>query len=404
MDKSVEFVLSLPDRDFVLKEAFAVEESILKKLRLAEVVEGGISVSLSMDEMELFLDGLAFEANYAKNRTLENKFDAVFSRLAALFDQALAAEIGPLPDMQAMNEVLDVLAGERPLTNPDLLSPEKNPQVEYVSTPVDLLGGLSAVMAQDLCNRGWWADDAPIQLNTALSNEDLKDAVLLYNARLLLNVIVEDDGAPLTAKGNLTRAFVAKMLDRLILDGKELELIRMCNTVINEQDAMSLHLLRLVCEEAKLVRKVKKKLVVTKQGRRLSSPENGGEFYAALFDAFFKKLNLAYFDSLPDDGDAVQGLFPYSLYRLSRLNPARDYVAVDLTDEMLPPPLVHYLGMYDEWTTADDYILYRILRPMVHLGLMDLRGERTVKSYLENTATYRKTALFDKFLSFNIKA
>ncbi|HPQ69144.1 MAG TPA: hypothetical protein PKW95_08435 [bacterium] len=402
MEKSVEFVLSLPERDFVLREAFAVEESILRKLRLAEVVQGGIRVSLSLEEMDLFLGGLAFEANHAKNNTLEKMFDAVFSRLAAQFDQTPEAENGPFPDMQAMMEVMEVLGGERPLTNPDLLSPEKNPQLEYVTTPMDSLGGLSAAQAQDLCNRGWWDDDAQIRLNVALSDEDLKDAVFLHNARMLLNAVEEDGGAPLTAKGNLTRAFVAKLMDRLIWDGKELELIRMCNTVINEQNAMSLHILRLVCQEAKLVKKVNKKLVATKLGRRLSSPENGGEFYAALFDGFFNKLNLAYLDSLPDDGDAVQGLFPYSLYRLSLLNPAWDYVAVDLTDAMLPPPLVDHLGSYDEWTTADDYIQCRVLRPLVHFGLLDLRGERTIKSYLEDTATYRKTALFDKFFLFNV--
>jgi len=58
--------------------------------------------------------------------------------------------------------------------------------------------------------------------------------------------------------------------------------------------------------------------------------------------------------------------------------------------------------LYDEWTIADDCIQCRIRRPLAHFGLLDLGDDRTIKCYLKNSASCRKTALFDKLFLFNI--
>jgi hypothetical protein len=72
----------------------------------------------------------------------------------------------------------------------------------------------------------WESPDSPLRLNADLKSADLADAEFFLNARLFLVALAEEDGAPATAAGNLTRVFVGQMFDHLKLPQPSRDSIR----------------------------------------------------------------------------------------------------------------------------------------------------------------------------------
>ena len=58
----------------------------------------------------------------------------------------------------------------------------------------------------------WARPDGPLRLHAALPPSDLPEADFFLNARLFLTTLDEQEGAPSTATGNLSRVFVGAML------------------------------------------------------------------------------------------------------------------------------------------------------------------------------------------------
>ena len=67
----------------------------------------------------------------------------------------------------------------------------------------------------DLLVANWTSPGGPLRLSADLSLADLGTAEFFLNARLFLTALVEENGASATATGNLNRAFVGRMFDRL---------------------------------------------------------------------------------------------------------------------------------------------------------------------------------------------
>ena len=65
--------------------------------------------------------------------------------------------------------------------------------------------------------------------------------------------MIEEDGAKTTAKGNLNRKFVARMVTEMGLPGDFLEDLFFHNKVINESDVWPLEIMRIVLELGKLI-------------------------------------------------------------------------------------------------------------------------------------------------------
>jgi hypothetical protein len=55
------------------------------------------------------------------------------------------------------------------------------------------------------------------------------------------------------------------------------------------------------------------------------------------------------------------------------------------------------------WDTASHAMEATILRPLLWFGLLEQRQDEIVESRVEKRHFYRKTTLFDRFLSFDVK-
>lgn len=400
----IDITITLGERDLLLKETIAIDEDILAKIRIAEVVGASLRFSLTLDDLDLLLDGIAAEANHAKSKKMQRAFDSLYDRLAKIFDHHVALEKAQAGLDDESPAGLTVVGPSRfteelfQLMQQQLVGFFQSRLADYFDVPKRKLGGLGPDQALALCQEGWWGDDPPIRLNTDIGLADLAGSRFLNNARLLLTSLHDAGGASLTAKENLTRKFVADMLDRLELeDGYKEELLKY-NKVVNERDFNVLHILRLVCELAKLVRKNKKRLVATKLGLSLLADERAGQLFAKLFDAQFTKFNLAYFDRLPDDSNTLQGIFPYILYRLSLLETGKEYAIGDLPKLLLPPSLVKDLDSTTDWTKSDRYLLIRVIRPLEQFGMLTTSRPKTALGIYETERYVRKTDLFGRFI------
>ncbi len=93
--------ITLRERDLLLNETTAVDEDVLAKLRVAEVVGDKIRFSLSLDDLDLLLGSLASEANHADSEVKEMAFGFLLYRLMRIFERHTAQEETQAPDKGA---------------------------------------------------------------------------------------------------------------------------------------------------------------------------------------------------------------------------------------------------------------------------------------------------------------
>ncbi|HRZ27111.1 MAG TPA: hypothetical protein P5346_11015 [Spirochaetota bacterium] len=78
--------ISKKERDALL-ESIAIDESILKKIRVAQVEGKSFIFTLDEEDFEDFLDGLAAEVNHSKDEKREELLDALMDRLDDGFEE-----------------------------------------------------------------------------------------------------------------------------------------------------------------------------------------------------------------------------------------------------------------------------------------------------------------------------
>src|ERR1017187_4717166 len=145
-----------------------------------------------------------------------------------------------------------------------------------------------------LLQADWESDTGPIRFSSSLALPDLADAPFLHNTRVFLAALAAEQGTPATAAGNLNRAFVGRLLDRLTLPAPTRKSIRTVCKVVNEQDVWPLHMARVVAEPAGLLARRNKRFQLTKAGRELLPDEQAGALYRRVFLAYFRRFNLQY--------------------------------------------------------------------------------------------------------------
>ena len=122
--------------------------------------------------------------------------------------------------------------------------------------------------------------DGPIRFATDLSAEEIQASAAARNALILIRRAIESAGLSVTATGNLTRAVVAEMCKLIDWpDYDQADAFRF-NKVINEPDFMPLHVVRLLCEAAGLVKIKRGKLVATPTAKQYLSDQ--GDLVARL--------------------------------------------------------------------------------------------------------------------------
>ena len=253
--------------------------------------------------------------------------------------------------------------------------------------------------ARRLLQADWESATGPMRISASLTLSDLADAAFLHNTRVLMAGLAAEQGTPATATGNLTRAFVGRLFDRLTLSAPSRESIRTVCKVVNELDVWPLHLARVVAECAGLLARRNKRFQLTKAGRELLPDEQAGALYRRLFLAYFRRFNLQY-DSHLRDVPLIQQSFAAILWRLDTV--ARDWTPVrGLARYILLRSVFEQLhaamkSPYDkeEWILAG-----YVLDPLFDLGLIE-RKPRTEWPSVTEIDRIRTSALWRKFITF----
>lgn len=240
------------------------------------------------------------------------------------------------------------------------------------------------------------ASNRTIRLETNLTEGELSGSAVAGTARILLQRAIEAGGLKLTARGNLSRAVVAEMIEIIEWPDLDKTLLFELNKVINEPDFLPVHVVRLLLETTKLVRKSRDKLAPTRLGKEMLVPGRQGALQALLFYIALWHLNLGYFDRNPIDAwpQTHTGVVLWSL-SVS----ANDWMDQETLTRLCSVPVLRVVE--SKWDLGSYAMDFRILRPLTWFGLLEHRREATPDR--SKRRFYRKTPLFDRFLKFNVK-
>jgi hypothetical protein len=242
------------------------------------------------------------------------------------------------------------------------------------------------------------ASQAAIRIANDLSADEIAGSALARNTFILLRQAIERGGLSLTATGNLSRAVVAEMCKLIEWPGYDQADAFRLHKVINEPDFLPLHIVRLLAEAAQLVRTQRGKLVATPLGKSMLSDARQGSLQAILFHLAFWHMDLGYF------GRGLLGSWPQAdigivLWSLS-VSAGDWQTSEKLTRLCTIPELAILSGAWDRSAYAMEA---RILRPLLWFGLLEYRSEKIGNSRFEARHYYRKAALFDRLVAFDIK-
>jgi hypothetical protein len=236
-----------------------------------------------------------------------------------------------------------------------------------------------------------------IRIANDLKADEIDASPVARNSLILLWRAVECDGLPLTATGNLSRAAVAEMRKLIEWPDYDQADAFQFNKVINEPDFLPLHVVRQLAQASTLVRAQRGKLVTTPLGNSMLSDARQRSLLAILFHLAFWRLDLGYF------GRGLLGSWPQAdagvvLWSLSVC--ANDWqTSEQLTRLCTIPEPAMFSGAWDRTPYAMEA---RMLQPLQWFGLLEYRREEIPDSRFATRAYYRKAAIFDRLLSFDV--
>jgi hypothetical protein len=237
-----------------------------------------------------------------------------------------------------------------------------------------------------------------IRIANDLGADQIAGSPVARNTLILLRQTLERGGLPLTATGNLSRAVVAEMCKLVEWpDYDQADAFRF-NKVINEPDFLPLHIVRTLAQAATLVRGQRGKLSATPLGTSMLSDAQQGSLLAILFHIMFWRMDLGYF------GRSVLGSWPQEdigvvLWSLS-VSDGEWQTSEKLTRLCSIPEPAIMSGTWDRSTYAMEA---KVLRSLLWFGLLEYRNEKIAESRFEARHYYRKTVLFDRLVTFDVR-
>ena len=402
--QGVLLALTRQERHTLLQYTSAVPPHILHKIGAAPWEGESVRVWLGLDDLEELVNGLAGEANRATSKEREFSFLDLYHRFATTLDEAVGID-RPVSDAYAIRELFRALMSFSAETDvdPDSVREAMARRMALLNQrSLPELGGLAPDQAFLLNQCGWWADPFPIRLEPNLSFEDVGQTPFLHNVRAFLRATDESGGAPTTAKGNLTRAFVGHMLELLRLRPGRMEMIRQVCKVINEPDVWQLHIVRVICQLGGLVRKYKKRFVVTRKARELLPEHRAGALYHHLFDTMFRRFNLDYLTNVAEV-PGIQETFPYELYRIAQFPLEQAHEIEDLVPVVFVPVVREEIAEYASLLDTPRWLLKNsLLRPLEGFGLVEIVAGKRKPPSVDLMNCVRRLPLFDAFIRFDI--
>ena len=237
----------------------------------------------------------------------------------------------------------------------------------------------------------------PIRLAADLTQEEIRQSAVARNALILLRAAATGPGLKMTAAGNLARSVVAEMCNLFIWPDLDQVGAFQFHKVINEPDFLPLYFVRNVLQAGTLLRKQKGHLKVSPAGRRMMEEPDASALQALLFHITMWHLDLGYLSRGLLHGWPQQdaGVVLWSLSVA-----ATDWEPRERLSRLCTIPIN---GVLDQaWDTASFAMEAQILRPLLWFGLLEHREENTDSDQFGRRHLYRKTSLFDRFLSFDL--
>jgi len=242
------------------------------------------------------------------------------------------------------------------------------------------------------------ATNTALRLANDLTADELHASAVARNTLVLLHHAAQGGGLKLTATGNLARSVVAKMISQFDwpdFDGAE---AFQFHKVINEPDFLPLHFVRLVAGAARLVRQNRGFPRPTVLGRDLSKEPQRRALLAILFHVAGWHCDLSF-------GRGLYGAWPQRdigviLWSLSVA--ARDWESPERLTRLCAIPIN---GVLDAQSDSGSMAMEaRILRPLLWFGLLEYRHDARPGDRYGGRHFYRKSALFDRFLQFDVES
>jgi len=412
----VPIIISLQERDLLLKSDIFIDEEILAKIRLAQTSGSNVRLSLTLQDLDLFLDSLAAEANHTESAKKQRALDRLYDRLSAVFEQHTGFpgleeldDSNPDDDLaDKYNELTDESEDESHDPLVEMIDPSLKDEVNELlalasrklfSTPNRNLSGLTLGQAHFLCEHGWWSEAAPMTVNRNLPPDDFAAGRLIHNARTLLQLIEETDGVPLTTAGNMKSKFVGLVFERFRWVEGYRESLQAAAKKLKEQSLPELTFLRTLLEEAGLLETVDNRLVLTAAGRKFLAAETTGELAFLVLDL------MVYQWKSDDDEDFIPmcnlgQMSPLWLYHLGRLPVEKKLSLKQITELLVPIPPREIDNPEHPLFLARFFLYDHFLPFLLGMGLLTVVGKEPLLINPEGRIVFRKTALFDRFIGF----
>lgn len=238
-----------------------------------------------------------------------------------------------------------------------------------------------------------FGEDSPIKLQK-LSESDYKKIPLLNLVKSLLQIIEGNGELTLTKKGFLPTKVVGDIYHKRFVKEKYADFRPL--KVYKEADLMSVNLTRLIAEFAKLIKKRKNKLSLTKIGK--SVIDNNFELLSLIINAFVNKFNWAYYDRYGDNNIGQFG-FGFSIILVSKYGAEKRNSSFysDKYFEAFPNLIDFVVESYFESDIRERqrcYSLRTFERFLYYFGLIEIEEGEHFFSDIRIT----KTELFDKLI------
>ena len=241
------------------------------------------------------------------------------------------------------------------------------------------------------------ADNPTLRLAADLPDEAFAESAFVRNALIALQRINDEFLPSLTDKGHFGRDMVASMREAMTWPGMEATEQLRTGKKLREGDVWELHLLHRLMELAGLMEGQAVLCQLTPLGHQMLEPGTRGALQALLFRHLFWHANLSQFVETFPRG--LPGRWPQDdigviLWGLS--NVAGEWQSVDTL--MAMTTVRHETVARMHWNAEGSMFAGRVLGPLRWFGLLEYHGPPD-----RAEVGWRKTALFDRFLSFDVR-
>jgi hypothetical protein len=188
------------------------------------------------------------------------------------------------------------------------------------------------------------------------------------------------------------------MINRFIWPSFDKDQLFRMNKVVNEHDFWPLLFIRQLAQTVGFLRKSKGHFRAAPLGREAITEVNLPVLQALLFHVTMWQIDLR------DFGSGIHGRWPQgdvSVVLWSLSVAANDWQSPERLTRLCTIPNNSVLAA--EWDSSSMMMEARILRPLHWFGLLDHKQEAIEGRPFGERRFYRKTGLFDRFLSFDVK-